>query len=803
MNNNYHNDQNHQSRESGAASRKGALRRRPADKDRGELLTRDLIFIVSFMLAIFYMEIVFRLARGGNLFGMGRPFAYIALFSFSAGAFLAVLCTFFNEKVNYAITLFLISILGIYFCTQLVYCNFFKNTFCWAQLSAAGDVTQFMDNTVKEIKTALPFIILLLAPAILFAIFGLRKFTVRKTDWKVRVGSLVLSVLFFIAGVCFVNLHSDLMDDKYYYSSSFVMDESVNRFGVLTAMRLDTKNLLGLYSFEDTPVDSIENPFLPSGSQTDPPETTHPTVITSEDGVRYLSIPDPIYTQITNTYEVKKNEAGKLYIIAQDKTGKDVTVMLKEDADGNLIIDGNDPFAVDTSPNVLNIDFNSLISNSSGNLQKAHTWFSQRTPTNKNAYTGMFEGKNLVFITVESWAPAAINETLTPTLYKMKTEGFVFDNYYCSLWGGSTATGEYANITGNYYNSSNCLKKSGSNLQKFTLGNMLKSEGYKCYAFHNWTYSYYGRDLSHPNFGYDYHGTVYKSSGSYPGSNGWDVSFTRAWPLSDFELAQNTLSYIPSDGKPFHLYYMTVSGHPNQTFGGNSQAKKHRATVMGANLPYTDSNALAFVACQYEVELMVAKLCEELEAKGVLQDTVFVMAPDHFPYQISSSNDNKPNAEVNIQSLSQLYGLPATGIYSNPDLYKAPLIIWSPSMKHSIEVDKVCSAIDILPTVLNLFGLDYDSRLIIGRDILSDSEGFVPLNMSNENANVSSSDNWITDYGVYINNTKTFTPKAGVEFDNAQIQQYISYGCGTLANMRKYAFYILDQDYYRKVFPNG
>ena len=776
---------------SSSSSRLNAPRRRPADKDSSELLTRDLIYAAAFILAIFYFEIVFRLARGGTI--INRSFAYTSLFSFSAGLILAVLCSFFSEKVNYILTLVMISFLGVYYCVQLVYVNFFQNAFCWEQLASAGDATQFIGNTMTEIWKALPIIILLLAPAVLFGIFGLKKFKVRKMDWPVRIIAALISVLFFIAGVGFVNIHADPLDDKYSYSSDFSMDENINRFGVLTAMRLDTKNILGLYKFEETPVDTIDNPFdntkTPAGD-----DTATPTVITSEGGVRYLSIPDPIYTDIVNTYEVNTNSSGGLYLEAEDKTGKPVTVMLKEDASGNLDIAGDNPFDVDTSPNVMNIDFDTLIQNSSGNLQKAHNWFSQRTPTNKNAYTGMFKGKNLIYITVESWAPAAINEKLTPTLWKMKNEGFIFDNYYCSLWGGSTATGEYANITGNFYNSSQCLKKSGSTLEKFTLGNVLKADGYKCYAFHDWTATYYSRDISHPNFGYKYYGTVYQTKGNYPGTKGWNVQFTRAWPLSDYELAVNTTSFIPTDGSPFHIYYMSVSGHPYQTFAGNRQAGRHKMDVMNANLGYTDTNALAFISAQYEVELMVAKLCEDLEAKGILDDTVFVMAPDHFPYQISEDK------EANIKTLAALYNLPVADIYSNPELYKAPLIIWSPSMKHEIKVDKVCSAIDILPTVLNLFGEEYDSRLIMGHDILSDCEGFVPLNMSNADANVSSSNNWITDYGVYISKTKTFTPKAGSNFDGTQVQQYINYGCSTLANMRTYSFYILENDYYRKVF---
>lgn len=409
-------------------------------------------------------------------------------------------------------------------------------------------------------------------------------------------------------------------------------------------------------------------------------------------------------------------------------------------------MDTEPPKPVDTSPNVLDIDFDALIAGTTNKeLQNAHKYFQNRTPSKKNAYTGLFEGKNVIIMTVEAWAPAAINEKLTPTLWKMKNEGFVFENYYCSCWGGSTATGEYAVMSGNFYTSTKCLAYSADTLMKFAPGNMFGAAGYECYGFHNHTYTYYSRDKSHPNMGYKWFGI-----------GNWDKSslFTDQWPMSDRELAVNTLDYITAD-KPFHIYYMTVSGHANMTWGGNANARKHRAEVLAAGLGYTNENALSYIAAQYEVELMVKTLVEDLDRKGILEDTVFVMAPDHYPYQITE------DANQTYAALSELYGIPLTSnpsdIEGNFDLYRAPLIIWSASMKKPVKVSKVCSAIDIMPTVYNLFGLDYDSRLITGQDILSDTPGLVPLNCNGQGG----SWHWITDYGSYQHQDPQIHPRTG------------------------------------------
>src|SRR5690554_419664 len=100
----------------------------------------------------------------------------------------------------------------------------------------------------------------------------------------------------------------------------------------------------------------------------------------------------------------------------------------------------------------------------------------------------------------------------------------------------------------------------------FVMGNQLKDLGYKTMAYHNHTYSYYKRHVSHPNMGYDYKGV----------GNGLKVK--EVWPASDLEMFEQTIpEYI--DNQPFHSYYMTVSGHLRYSFEGNSMAHKNKDVV--------------------------------------------------------------------------------------------------------------------------------------------------------------------------------------------------------------------------------
>lgn len=108
---------------------------------------------------------------------------------------------------------------------------------------------------------------------------------------------------------------------------------------------------------------------------------------------------------------------------------------------------------------------------------------------------------------------------------------------------------------------------------------------------------------------------------------------------------------------------------------------------------------------------------------GVADKTVIALAPDHYPYAMEELLSNTIGAEA-----VKWYGL-----------YKSNMILWSASMKEPVQVNKVCSSIDIVPTLCNLLGLNYDSRLYSGQDILSDSPGLM----------VFANKSFITDYLIY------------------------------------------------------
>ena len=409
---------------------------------------------------------------------------------------------------------------------------------------------------------------------------------------------------------------------------------------------------------------------------------------------------------------------------------------------------------------------------SNATIKSMHQYFQSKEATELNEYTGMFEGKNLIFLTLEGFSDKVIDPELTPTLYKMATEGFIFENFYNPLWGGSTASGEYCNMTGNFYSNASCIAKSANTLTYSAMGNLFMNSGYTTFAYHNHTYDYYSRDLAHPNFGYP----TYKGIG-----NGLVLDYY-CWPNSDYEMMKSSINdYINAD-EPFHVYYMTVSGHMNYTYIGNSMASYHRSEV--ENLPYSNE-VKPYIATQLEVEKALTYLVEKLDEAGKLDDTVFAMCADHYPYGMTDAG------------LAELYNLDINNIRDNLELYKNSFILYCSSMENPIEVQQYCGPYDIVPTLANLFGIEFDSRFITGSDILSNGEHIAIINtMTSTGGNY----NWKTEQGTYYSASKSFVKSDNCTLNDDEIEDYVQKINGKLNLSRKYSLAILDYDYYSYVF---
>ncbi|MBQ3145226.1 MAG: sulfatase-like hydrolase/transferase [Clostridia bacterium] len=410
--------------------------------------------------------------------------------------------------------------------------------------------------------------------------------------------------------------------------------------------------------------------------------------------------------------------------------------------------------------NVTEINFDELIQNEKNDsIKNMHEYFASAQPTKKNEYTGMFEGKNLIVLVGESFSNIAIREDLTPNLYKLYKEGFQFDNFYTPVFPVSTADGEYITDT-------SLIPKEGvwsfkeivGNYMPYSYANVFETLGYSSNAYHNHTATYYERHKYIDTMGYNSYLAV--------GTGLEDRMNTKLWPNSDYEMIDVTTNdYINND--KFLAYYMTVSGHLNYTKIGNCMVDRNWDLVK--DLPYSDK-AKSYIAANIELDKAVGELLKNLEEAGKLEETVIVISGDHYPYGLTLDEIN----EISTYKRDDTF-----------EKYRMPLLIWSGSMEKPIKVDKIGSSLDILPTVLNLFGVEYDSRLLIGNDILSDTAPLV----------IFSDRSFITDKGRYSAITGEFTANEGAEIEEGYVEKINK----TIYQKYQMSRLILENDYYRIV----
>ena len=416
------------------------------------------------------------------------------------------------------------------------------------------------------------------------------------------------------------------------------------------------------------------------------------------------------------------------------------------------------------------LDFAALAEQDSGTWRTLSAYIASLEPAKENEYTGKFKGKNLIFITAEAFTREAISKELTPTLYRLSTKGIRFTDYYQPASAGTTG-GEFQNVFGllPMKGGASFPSFTGNGNTALTLSEQLNRQHYWGKAYHNNDYTFYSRNITHNRLGF--------SEGFMGYGNGMEQYVKYEWPESDLDMIEGTLpEYI--DQKHFNVYYMTVSGHSGYGRYGNAMSAKNWDAVSDMEC---SEPVKAYYACNIELDKALAALVRALEKKGIADDTVICVSPDHFPYGL---DDNASFGRMYY--LSELYGY---DVRNSIQRDHNAAILWCGCLEDEdpITVDAPASSLDLLPTLSNLFGLEYDSRLMPGRDVLSDEEA---IYFDREY-------NWKTELGYYLSSTQTFYP----DDENAEIPEgYVERIKTIVRNKVTYCQGVISSNYYAHLF---
>ena len=309
-------------------------------------------------------------------------------------------------------------------------------------------------------------------------------------------------------------------------------------------------------------------------------------------------------------------------------------------------------------------------------------------------YTGIFKDKNVIFLQLEGMDNWLLTKKTTPNLYGLMKNSINFkDHYSIYTGGGSTFNSEFAVNTGfttpvSYTENVYTLN---TNTFDYTMAKLFKKEGYAVNAFHMNTSGFYSRGINYKAWGYD----------NYFGLQDIASYDTLDYEL-DRELILNKTFYdnMFKQNSKFVDYIITYTPHTPFT---TSKEVGHLVAEMKYgkdNIPDLSEEETAKLMVG-ETDYMVGLLIQALKDNNLYDNTVIVAYADHYLYTIN----DKTVLDKNKNTLGNL-------------INHTPFFIWSSDIQPK-NINSVTMQMNILPTVLNLFGIDYNSNYYLGTNALA------------------------------------------------------------------------------------
>lgn len=390
--------------------------------------------------------------------------------------------------------------------------------------------------------------------------------------------------------------------------------------------------------------------------------------------------------------------------------------------------------------------------------EEIDAFFASREESGPNEMTGQLKDKNVILVLMESMDDWMIGEH-TPTLSKMMSEGIHFTRFYTPGYGGiRTFNTEFCANTGSF------LRSGGgyafdyvTNTFDQSLASQLTKEGYRALTFHYNDPSFYSRGVFSPAMGYESYVSYQDYVSGKSKSLYDDQLLFDSQPLNDaFFSGEKKLNFVITRSAHLSYKYNEVL-----SYWGLQKYPQYKG------LTGNEETDCALLKARL-VDDFFARMLQELESHGQLENTVIVGITDHYTYGYKDTASLLALSKVNDTLL----------------LEKTPCFIWGPDVP-AMEEDKILNTSDLLPTLFNLLGVSsgYD---YIGRDAFDDSyDGFVPF----------SDGSWITGDLAYNAGTKSLmTLDGGKGTATKEFQAEMANRVQTFTRINNL---ILDTDYYK------
>ena len=475
---------------------------------------------------------------------------------------------------------------------------------------------------------------------------------------------------------------------------------------------------------------------------------------------------------VNSIFEVYDTFSNKTIII--DKMGiehfffRDLTALVYKAPEKIVIDDDGQDDVVDNPVTVRKREFDDTEwkaiaeQEENSNMQTIDKYFMSRRITQPNEMTGKFEGYNFIYFMVEAMDYLAIDKDLTPTLYKMYTQGYSYYNHYTPLYSCATGESEFVSYTSVFPYVNTCTPNYVAGIKFYeALPYLFRNKGYSTFALHNWRDEFYERKVILPAVGFDAYYDIDDiwTDTSIQHTNGWQA---------DSMLIEQAIKHIEETNGNFFCNIITSVMHfpyEESSYWGDYYLDQINEVHPDWGIDYK-----RYMSKCMDFDNGLKILLEYLESAGLADNTVICIYPDHRPYWMDYDT---------VMSLTRWINKDRVG---ENGIYRSPFIIYNKNLNPTVNYN-YCSTLDHVPTIANLFDLNYDPRLYLGTDIYNGNNTVILAN-----------GNWISEYGYYDATSEQFTAAEGKQVPD---ENYISRTNNSVQNTIKISYLVLDEDYYQ------
>lgn len=309
---------------------------------------------------------------------------------------------------------------------------------------------------------------------------------------------------------------------------------------------------------------------------------------------------------------------------------------------------------------------------------------------------GVAEGKNVIFIWLESLQTFVLNNTMngeevTPFLNSLMEESYYFENFYHQTEQGKTSDSEFIVDNSLYPLPSGAVYFTHAQNDYHSLPEILGNRGYFPTVFHANNRSFWNRDVMYDNLGYEHFFDVEYYDVTDENSVGWG--------LKDKEFFEQSIPYMKEIPKPFYARFITLTNHyPFDLAPEDATIDKYDSNSRTLNNYFQTVRYL-----DESIELFF----EQLKESGLYEDSIIILMGDH--YGISDFHKKAMSTYLDKEYND----------YLHVQLQRVPLYIHIPGHDGEV-ISKIAGQIDIKPTLLNLLGVDTSNDLTFGTDLFAE-----------------------------------------------------------------------------------